>query len=96
MINLTPDQKETIINFNEDKPEAIIFTYNKTWQKHLEGRPGLKPVMNYGFGGKEYCIDKRRIKPPRALVKLSERAKQERAKRLVDARRNPFFDAKIL
>jgi hypothetical protein len=25
----------------------------KTWQRHLEKKLGLKPVMDNGFGGKE-------------------------------------------
>jgi hypothetical protein len=41
----------------------------KTWQRHLEKKLGLKPVMDNGFGGKEYKIEKKRIRPPRAPVR---------------------------
>ena len=36
-------EQETIINFNKAEDIAHIFTYEKTWQQHLEGRLGLKP-----------------------------------------------------
>ena len=54
-------EQETIINFNKAEDTAYIFTYEKTWQKHLEGRLGLKPVMGNGFGGKEYELPKSRM-----------------------------------
>ena len=73
--------QETIINFNKEEKIAYIFTYEKTWQKHLESKLGLKPTMVNRFGGKEYQIDKKRIKMPRALRKLSAK----RRKQLSDA-----------
>ncbi len=79
---LTSYEQETIINFNRAEDIAHIFTYEKTWQKHLEGRLGLKPVMDNGFGGKEYELPKSRIKPPRAPRKLSASAKKKLAERL--------------
>ncbi len=80
--HLEPFERETIINFNETKDPAYIFTYNKTWQRHLEQRLGLKPVMDNGFSGKEYQIDKKRIPMPRAPRKLSDSAKKKLAERL--------------
>ena len=79
---LTSYEQETIINFNKAEDTAYIFTYEKTWQKHLEGRLGLKPTMDNGFGGKEYELPKSRIKPPRAPRRLSNSAKKELAERL--------------
>jgi len=79
---LTNYEQETIINFNKAEDTAHIFTYEKTWQKHLEGRLGLKPVMDNGFGGKEYELPKNRIKPPRAPRRLSDSAKKKLAERL--------------
>jgi len=75
-------EKETIINFNEGDPLADIFTYNKAWQRHLEKRLGLKPVMDNGYGGREYEIPKGRIKPPRAPKNLSPEARAKIGKRL--------------
>jgi len=74
---LTSYEQETIINFNKAEDIAPIFTYEKTWQKHLEGRLGLKPVMDNGFGGKEYELPRSRIKLPRAPRRLSDSAKKK-------------------
>jgi len=75
-------EQETIINFNKAEDMAHIFTYEKTWQQHLEKRLGLKPTMDNGFGGKEYEIDKKRIRPPRAPLRLSAEARARRVDRL--------------
>ena len=77
-------EQETIINFNKAEDVAHIFTYEKTWQQHLEKRLGLKPTMDNGFGGKAYEIDKKRIRPPRAPVKLSAEARAKLTKRMKD------------
>ena len=82
MTRLPNDEQETIINFNKAEDVAYIFTYEKTWQKHLEGKLGLKPVMDNGFGGKEYELPKSRIKPPRTPKKLSASAKKKLTERL--------------
>ena len=75
-------EQETIINFNKDEATAHIFTYERRWQEHLEKRLGLKPTMDNGFGGREYEIDKKRIRPPRAPIKLSAKARAKRADQL--------------
>ncbi len=79
---LTNYEQETIINFNKGGDIAYIFTYEKTWQKHLEKRLGLKPTLDNGFGGKGYQMDKKRISMPRAPRKLSDSAKRKLAERL--------------
>ena len=79
---LTSYEQETIINFNKAEDIAYIFTYEKTWQTHLEGRLGLKPLYDNGFGGREYELPKRMIKPPRAPRKLSDSTKKKLAERL--------------
>lgn len=79
---LTKYERETIINFNEGDDMASIFTYNRAWQKHLEKRLGLKPSMDNGYGGKAYEIPKKRIRPPRAPVKLSTEARAKLSKRM--------------
>ena len=79
---LSAYEHETIILFNKAEDTATIFTYEKTWQKHLEGKLGLKPIMDNDFGGKEYELPKSRIKPPKAPRRLSESAKQRLAERL--------------
>ena len=72
---LSSYEQETIINFNKDESIAYIFTYEKAWQQHLEGRLGLKPTMDNGYGGKAYEMDKKRIRPPRAPRRLSDDAR---------------------
>ncbi len=79
---LTNYEQETIINFNKAEDIAYIFTYEKAWQKHLEGRLGLKPLYDNGFGGREYELPKKIIKPPRAPRKLSDSAKKKLVERL--------------
>ena len=83
---LSADEQETIINFNKAEDIASIFTYEKTWQKYLEGKLGLKPVMDNGFGGKEYELSKPRIKPPRVPRRLSDSAKKKLVERLYRSR----------
>ena len=82
--NMTAYEKETIITFNEAEDTAYIFTYNRSWQRHIEGKLGLTPLMDNGYGGKEYEIDKKRIRPPRAAVKLSAGARAKLTKRMKD------------
>ncbi len=79
---LTSYEQETYMGFNETSEPGWIFTYNKKWQKHLEGKLELKPVMDNGFGGREYQIDKKRIPMPRAPRKLSDSAKKKLTERL--------------
>jgi hypothetical protein len=79
---LTNYEQETIINFNKAEDVAYVFTYEKTWQKHLEGKLDLKPLYDNGFGGKEYELPKKMIRPPRAPRKLSTSAKNNLAERL--------------
>jgi len=90
---LTNHDKETIINFNKAEDVAYIFTWEKTWQRHLEKKLGLKPLYDNGFGGREYGLPKKRIKSPRARrqlsseikAKLSERARGIQQKRNLGA-----------
>jgi len=91
---LSAYEQETIISFNKAEDIAHIFTYEKTWQKHLEGKLGLKPVMDNGFGGKEYEIEKKRIRPPRAPVRLSAEARAKLTKRMKDMPQKRVFPSK--
>ena len=79
---LTNYEQETIINFNKAEDMAYIFTYEKTWQKHLEKKLGIEPTLDNGYGGKGYELPKKRIKLPRAPRKLSDSAKKDLAERL--------------
>lgn len=86
---LSAYEQETIINFNKEDTLASIFTYEKSWQKHLEDKLGLKPVMDNGFGGKEYMVDKSRIFPPKAKRQYSDATKKKMSQRLSQLRKAP-------
>ena len=91
---LSSYEQETINKFNKGEAVAYIFTYEKTWQQHLEKKLGLKPIMDNGFGGKEYEIEKKRIRPPRAPVRLSAEARARLTKRMKDMSRKRFLPSK--
>jgi len=81
-MQLSNEECETLISFDETPADAVIFTYNKRWQKHLEDKLGLKPTMNNGYGGKEYHIAKSRIPLPRVPRKLSPEQRERLANQL--------------
>jgi len=83
---LSAYEQETIINFNKEKPIAYVFTYEKTWQRHLEQKLGLEPTMNNGHGGKEYQLPKGLIPMPGARRRYSEQTKKKMVARLASVR----------
>jgi len=87
-------ERETIITFNEAEEMAHIFTYRKVWQSHLEKKLGLIPLLDNGYGGKEYMISKKRIRPPIARKLISPEEIAKRARQLKDARRNKVLKSK--
>ncbi len=91
-------EQETLISFAKGENKANIFTYEKAWQKHLEGKLGLKPIRDNGFGGREYELPKRLIRPPRAPRALTPAARERaRAAGMALARRNrPKTQARTL
>jgi len=90
-MGLSRHEQETIINFNKDEKIACIFTYEKTWQKHLEKKLSLKPTFVNSFGGREYEIDKSRIFLPRAPRRLSPDAKARLVKQLAANRQTTIL-----
>ena len=80
-MNLTNEEKETIILFDETTNPAYVFTYSKSWQKRMESL-GCKPILNNGYRGKEYQIDKKRIPMPRAPRKLTPEQRKKLGERL--------------
>ena len=83
---LTNDERETIITFDETNANGIVFTYSKTWQKHLEKKLGLKPIYDNGHGGKEYHVPKKRIRMPTVPRELSPEQREKLGQRLREAR----------
>ena len=87
MRNLSGYEKETIITWNEAEATAHIFTYSRSWQRHLEGKLGLHPETDNGCGGKEYQLDKRLIRLPQPKRRLSEATRQRLADNLAATRK---------
>lgn len=83
---LSNEEKETLISFDETPTEAVIFTYNKRWQQHLEKRLGLQPTLNNEYGGKEYHLPKSRIRLPLVPRHLSAEQRQRIARQLSEGR----------
>lgn len=84
--SLTKFERETIINFNEAEAIAWVFTYSKKWQSHFENKLGIKPVSENSFGGKEYTIDKSRIRPPRVATNKTKEQIEKISTILANAR----------
>ena len=68
---LTRYERETIITFNEAEDKAIVFTYNRTWQRHIEHKLGISLTEDNSFGGRKYKMPKSYIPKPRKPRKLS-------------------------
>lgn len=85
-MQLSNEERETTIIFDETPNKAIIFTYNPKWKSHLEKKLGLKATYDNGHGGKEYEIDKKRIPMPRAPKKLTVEQRKKLSERLSKAR----------
>ena len=80
-------ERETIIIFNEKEPNAEVFTYSPSWQKHFKEVLGIKPTKTkYDLGGKCYIIPKSRIKLPRPKKQLSDETKKRMVERLARSR----------
>jgi len=91
--NLTACELETIISFNQGEKVAHIFTYEMTWQKHLEQKLGLKPTLVNDSGGKGYDLPKTLIHMPQAKRQVSPERKAALQKVLAEARQNRSFCA---
>ncbi len=83
---LSKYEQETIINFNKEETKAYIFTYERTWQRHFEKKLGLKPIMDNGMGGKEYLIDKERVRMPQLKRRYSNEQREKKVEQITRAR----------
>jgi len=86
-IQLAAVEQETIIVWNRAEDMASIYTYEPTWQKHLEAL-GCKCVLDDKCGGKEYEIHKSRIMKPRAKREVSAENRAAAGARLRSWRAN--------
>lgn len=87
-MNLTKEEMETIINFNEAEKTASVYTYNKALIRKIEKIRSENPcvqVIRKGENWCEYLIPKKMIKvnAPRTL---SEENRQRMAENLKKAR----------
>jgi len=91
MRRLSNEEQETIITFDKAGNLGSIFTYEKSWQKHLEERLGLEPVATNDFGAKEYCLDKKLIRMPLAKRQYTKEQRERMAARgrLLGSARKP-------
>jgi hypothetical protein len=89
-MGLSRFEQETIINFNKEDDTADVFTYEFTWQRHIEKRLGIKPYKDNGKGGKSYIVPKRSISKPKVKRTrvLSEEARKNIGLRLHKARQS--------
>ena len=85
-MQLSPEERETIISFDETTADAVVWTYNKSWQKQIEIKLGIKPTLVNHLGGKEYQVPKKRIRMPLAPRKLSSEQRQKMGERLRETR----------
>ena len=85
-MQLSPEERETIISFDETSADADYFTYTKALQKCLENKLGIKPYYDNGKGGKSYKVPKKRIRMPLAPRKLSPDQRQKMGERLRETR----------
>ncbi len=65
-------ERETIITFNDEEATANVFTYNKTWQQHIEQQLRIRPDEKNRHGGRSYTLPKGFSKMPRGPRVLSE------------------------
>ena len=86
--SLRVQERETIINFNEDESTAYIYTHNKAWISYLEKKLGLKPTAKGSHGGRDYELPKKWIYKPHKpkTMKMTDEQKQAATKRLAKAR----------
>lgn len=82
--------RETIITFNPVDNTASIWTYDRTWQKHIETRLKIKPNKIHGQidngGARDYTVPKKSISMPKAPKQLSEETKEKLRENLARGR----------
>lgn len=88
-MQLTKEERETIITFNEAEKEAEVHTYNRAMQKKLKQLHQQHPAEFIFIKGDEDCQVYRfpkRLVSIRGIRNLSKKQKEEAAERLEKAR----------
>ncbi len=83
---LSKAEQETTISFNKGEVKAYIFTYEGPWQRQLESKLGVKPIMDNGMGGKTYIVDKERVRMPQPKRIYSNEVREKKVEQLNKAR----------
>jgi hypothetical protein len=81
MARVSPEERESIILYNDAEDTANIYTHDKIMQRHIEKELDIKPWRVQGLA-KDYQIPKKWLRLPR---KPSER-RREAAKKSFEAR----------
>lgn len=91
---LSPQERETVILFNEGDTIATIYTYNRAWQNNLKKKvvehPDTFKLLSSQNGVMEFECPKKYISPPRSPRegrKLTDEEKQARADNLAEWRK---------
>ena len=69
---IPPDERETIITYNEGSDTANIYTHDKALQQFIEKELGIKPER-IERPAKYYLIPKAWLRYPRKPLKSSKR-----------------------
>ena len=76
MASITLFERETIINYNDAEDEADLYTHDKSLQRHIEIKLGIKPYFKQGIA-REYKLPKKWLRyPQKPSVKRSEASKK--------------------
>jgi hypothetical protein len=71
-------EMETIINYNQEETDADIYTWDKSLQRHIETKLGVKPYEIQG-GARSYKVPKKWIKKPRKPSQIKIDGARKRA-----------------
>lgn len=63
MSKILPEERETIIRYDEKNEQAYVFTYSKKLQSHLM-KLGASVIYSNDSGGKEFLILKSWVRTP--------------------------------
>ena len=92
-MNLTSEERETIIRFDEAGPLAVVYTYNVAWKNKLAKMASERPdevcfKEEDGWGGVTYELPKKWLKigSPRAISDAQRQAMVEHAAKYLTPR----------
>lgn len=81
---MLPEERETVILYNDGSDIANIYTHDKALQAHIQKVLGIKPERTEG-SAKYYLIPKKWIRWPRKPSEKRMEAGRQRFKKLGDA-----------